>query len=391
MSIGGTGRVCHVGRTLLSTALMSIMGMTAVHAAQCETDGLRAPMGYYQIPEAREGGNYTCDRVEPYRGNMNFTSKYEGSDSARNELNEDAYQSYLDATKAIRSFEKEVIAAADDYQVDGDGSAARDCVLENLDAWAQANALLPEEINHVGEAVRKWALASAANAYLRVKLSSDGAAFNDERTARIENWFDDVADGVRGYYTDREPRKVNNHDYWAAWAVMSTSVATGNCSHWGWSMAKFEEAMRQITEDGYLPKELSREDRALEYLNYAMQPLTIVAVFAEVNGIPVHETYGEGFEALARNIVAGLDDASEIESITGYSQLTDGLHTPWGLAWMRPWAETWGELEGMSEFLASYGPVKSTRLGGDVEFLYRIDPRWPSDGIPVAPDLRIDY
>lgn len=391
MSIGGTGRVCHVGRTLLSTALMSIMGVTAVHAAQCETDGLRAPMGYYQIPEAREGGSYTCDRVEPYRGDMNFTSKYEGSDSARNELNEDAYQSYLDATKAIRSFEKEVIAAADDYQVDGDGSAARDCVLENLDAWAQADALLPEEINHVGEAVRKWALASAANAYLRVKLSSDGAAFKDERTARIENWFDDVADGVRGYYTDREPRKVNNHDYWAAWAVMSTSVATGNCGHWDWSMTKFEEAMRQITEDGYLPKELSREDRALEYLNYAMQPLTMVAVFAEVNGIPVYETYGEGFETLARNVVAGLDDASEIESITSYSQLTDGLHTPWGLAWMRPWTETWGELEGMSEFLASYGPVKSTRLGGDVEFLYRIDPLWPADGIPVAPDLRIDH
>ncbi|MBW7472192.1 alginate lyase family protein [Marinobacter sp. M216] len=392
MRIGQTDMVGNAGRVLLSTALVSSLGVASVEAAQCYEDGLRAPIGYYQIPEARDGGSYDCKVIEPYQGSMSFTSKYEGSDSARNELNEDAYQAYLDATKTIRGFEKTVIAGADDYQVDGDGPAARDCVLENLDTWAQADALLPDEINHVGQAVRKWALAAAANAYLRVKLSSDDSALATDRLNRIEAWFDEVANGVRGYYTDREPRKVNNHDYWAAWAVMATSVATENCDHWNWSMSKFEEAMGQISSDGYLPKELSRQDRALEYLNYAMQPLTAIAVFAEVNGVSVHEQYGNGFATLAQNVVTGLDDSSAIEAITGYPQITDGLHTAWGLAWMRPWTEIWGDLPGMNAFMTAYGPVKNTRLGGDIEFLYRVDPRWPTGRDPFPPgEIRLDF
>ncbi|WP_166269556.1 alginate lyase family protein [Marinobacter caseinilyticus] len=392
MRNGNTDILGEAGRILLSTALASTMAVASVAAAQCPEAGLRAPVGYYQIPERRDGGSYDCEVVAPHQGDMNFTSKYEGSDSARNELNNEAYQAYREASKTIRSFEKTVIAAADDYQVDGDGPEARACVLDNLDAWAQADSLLPDDINHVGQAVRKWALAAAANAYLRVKLSSSESALDAARGERIERWLSQVADAARGYYSDREPRKVNNHDYWAAWAVMTAAVATGDCSNWDWSLGKFDDAMHQISSDGYLPKELSREDRALEYLNYAMQPLTLIAVFAEVNGVPIQDRYGDAFESLTRNVVAGLDDSSAIEAITGYPQITDGLRTPWGLAWMRPWAEVWGDRAGMSGFLAAYGPVKSTRLGGDIEFLYRIDPRWPTGQEPRPPEnVRIDY
>lgn len=388
MRVGQINRFEKAGRISLFTALVSSLGVASVQASQCYEDELRAPLGYYQIPERRNGGSYDCQIVEPHQGNMDFNSKYKGSDSARNELNEDAYQAYLKASKTIRNFEKAVIAAADDYQVDGDGPAARDCVLKNLESWAQADALLPDEINHVGQAVRKWALAAASNAYLRVKLPSEESALSSARMDRIEAWFGKVAHGVREYYTDREPRKVNNHDYWAAWAVMSTAVATKDCSHWNWSMDKFAEAMGQISVDGYLPKELSREDRALEYLNYAMQPLTMISVFAEINGVPVQEKYGEKLDKLARNVVTGLSDSADIQSITGYSQVTDGLHTAWGLAWMRPWVETWGAISGMSEFISTHGPVKNTRLGGDIEFLYGIDPRWATPYPPV--DLRIN-
>lgn len=384
-------RVRRAGNVLMSAALLTFIGTSTLEAAECPTTGLRAPLGYYQIPDPREGGTYECETVPPHTGDMDFTSKYQGSDSARNELNESAYQEYLKASKAIRAFEKGVIAAADDYQVDGDGPAARDCVLTNLDNWAQADALLPDNINHVGQAVRKWALAAAANAYLRVKLSSSDTALDPARLERIESWFSRLGDGVRAYYSDRDPRKVNNHDYWAAWAVMSASVGTGDCDDWNWSIGKFEEAMGQITPEGYLPKELSRQDRALEYLNYAMQPLTMLAVFAEVNKHSVHDQYQTRFEKLAQNVVTGLEDPSEIASITGYDQLTGGLYTPWGLAWMRPWTETWGGLTGMSGMLEQYGPVQSTRLGGDIEFLYGIEPRWPDPSEPLPPvDLRID-
>ena len=376
------------GRTLLSTALISCIGVASVEAAQCRTAGLRAPVGYHQIPDTAAGGSYDCDIVAPHRGDMNFTSKYKGSDSARNELNKEAYQEYQEASATIREFEKKVIAGADDYQVDGDGPAASACVLDNLDAWAQADALIPDDINHVGQAVRKWALAASANAYLRVKSSAPQGSLDATKVARVEDWFERVADGVRDYYTDREPRKINNHDYWAAWAVMSSAVATNDCGDWSWSLNKFDEAMGQIEADGYLPKELSREDRALEYHNYAIQPLTLIAVMAEANGVPLRSQYQDQFDKLAENVVGGLEDSSPIERITGYAQKADGLTTAWGLAWMKPWSEAWGPIAGMPEFLDEYGPVKNTRLGGDIEFLYRVDPFWPADGEALPANIR---
>lgn len=373
------------GRVLLSAAVAGVFGVSSVHAGQCLNGELRAPVGYYQAPEPDAGGDYDCDRVEPHVGSLALTSKYEGSDSARNELNKQAYEEYKEATSKVRGFEKAVIAAADDYQVDGDGSEALNCVLDNLDEWAQADALLTDDINHVGQAVRKWALAAAANAYLRMRTSAPEAALDAQQAGRIEDWFMSLSDGVRGYYTDREPRKVNNHDYWAAWSVMSSAVATQDCDDWNWSMAKFDEAMGQINDEGYLPKELSRETRALEYMNYAMQPLTMIAVFAEVNGNSVYDRYQDVFPEMVRNVVLGLEDPQRIESLNGDEQIVDGLYKSWSLAWMDPWQATWGAVEGMPAFLHELRPMKSTRLGGDISFLYRINPLWPDGSQPNPP------
>lgn len=373
------------GRTLLTAAISATFGVGSASAGQCLDGELRAPVGYYQVPEGNDDGEYDCERIEPHTGSLSLTSKYQGSDSARNELNEEAYEEYKAATTKIRNFEKAVIAAADDYQVDGYGTKAVQCVLDNLDEWASADAMLTEDINHVGQAVRKWALAAAANAYLRMQTSAPETIINVEQSRRIEDWFLSLNDGVREYYTDREPKKVNNHDYWAAWAVMSSAVATQDCDDWNWSLAKFDEAMGQISSEGYLPKELSRETRALEYMNYAMQPLTMIAVFAEVNGNSVYESYQDVFPGMVQNVVLGLEEPELIESITGYEQIADGLYKSWSLAWMEPWQATWGPLEGMPAFLEELRPMKSTRLGGDISYLFRINPLWPEGSQPNPP------
>ena len=150
-------------------------------------------------------------------------------------------------------------------------------------------------------------------------------------------------------------------------------------------MAKFDEAMGQINRDGYLPKELSRETRALEYMNYAMQPLTMIAVLAEVNGVSVYDRYSDVFAPMVRNVISGLEDPQRIRAITGHEQEVDGLYEAWSLAWMEPWQATWGAMEGIPEFLDELRPMKSTRLGGDISYLYRINPLWPEGSQPNPP------
>ena len=166
---------------------------------------------------------------------------------------------------------------------------------------------------------------------------------------------------------------------------MSSAVATQECGDWNWSLAKFDEAMGQVNSGGYLPRELSRETRALEYLNYAMQPLTMIATFAEVNGYTLHERYQTEFRALANNVVEGLESPELIENLVGHEQITEGLYKSWSLAWMEPWQVMWGDVSGMQGFLEEWRPMKSTRLGGDITYLYRIDPLWPVDARPNPP------
>ncbi|MDX1801233.1 MAG: alginate lyase family protein [Marinobacter sp.] len=381
LSTGG-----QIARTLVTTVLLSTPGVTSAEVAQCADAGLRPPAGYYQAPAASDGGDYNCESVPPFTDSLVFTSKYEGSDDARNELNQQAEQEYHAAVEKVRNFEKRVIAAADDYQVDGDGPAARACALSILDSWASADALLNPEVNHVGQAVRKWALTAAANGYLRVTRSGDRDALDPAQLARIRNWFDKLTTQIRKYYSDRPLRKVNNHDYWAAWAVMSAAVATQNCDDWDWALGKFDEAMGQVTDDGYLPNELGRNTRALEYMNFALQPLTLMTVFAEANHVGLHHRYQRKLNALATNVTAGLNDPGTVQAVTGYEQVTDGLYTAWSLAWMKPWQATWGDVATMPSFIDRFGPMQSTRLGGDLHWLYRIGPTaWVAGREPTAP------
>lgn len=120
-------------------------------------------------------------------------------------------------------------------------------------------------------------------------------------------------------------------------------------------------------------------------MNYAMQPLTMIAVFAEVNGNSVYDGYQDTFQDMVRNVVAGLEDPQQIKSITGDEQLVDGLYKSWSLAWMEPWQATWDDVGGMSAFLDDLRPMKATRLGGDISYLYRINPLWPAGSQPNPP------
>ena len=76
----------------------------------------------------------------PFTGALDFTSKYEGSDSARATLNPQADQAFHEQTKAITELEKVVSQVVTGFARDGNPARA-DCVVNGLDAWARAGAL----------------------------------------------------------------------------------------------------------------------------------------------------------------------------------------------------------------------------------------------------------
>jgi poly(beta-D-mannuronate) lyase len=352
--------------------LLGLLVSSTVFAAagsQCPT--LLAPPGFYQTIQLKENSKYSCPTFPaPFTETLNFRSKYEGSDKARATLNPESDAAYRQAVEDIRALEKLSVDMAGDY-MRGEG-AARDCVLDLLYSWATAGALTvdTEENNHIGEAVRKWALAAAGAAYLEiVQLQADLPPLDPKKRKVVERWFDDLTVPIMEYYSGRKPDDINNHDYWAAWAVMLAAINLQDCERFAWAIEKFRQGTAHVDGQGLLANEIRRKSRALNYQNFALQPLVMLAAFAETN----QRLRPEDRQALRRLVTAvikGINDPRMYQALTGEKQEMEGIVTGWSLAWTQPWIFYFDDE--LLSFLDSVSVkhFSSTRLGGDLAWLF---------------------
>jgi poly(beta-D-mannuronate) lyase len=338
------------------------------------TAALLAPPGYYQPVAAKKGGSYECpDYPEPHTGPLVFASKYEGDGSSKSKINEEAESRYKESVKSIRALESLSSSITRDF-IRGAGEEARDCLIGLLSAWAEAGALLHGQANPIGQAMRKWALATTGVHYLQImQLDADLPAADARKRRHIEQWFARLAAGAIAYYSNRGADKANNHDYWAAWAVMVTAVNLQDRQLYAWAIDKYRQGIRQIDGEGYLPNEMKRKSRALSYQNFALQPLVMLAVFAEANG-QLLPTERAALERLAEKVVAGISDPRLFQAVTGAQQETAGLVSGWSLAWIPPWRAHF-DPDVVEPLRAKVDAFRSTRLGGDMDWLFGADAR----------------
>lgn len=346
----------------------------AAFAAAAAVPPLVPPPGF-RVPAAapqEQDKPGECPRMPPpYTGELKFPSRYEGSGSARDRVNPRAQRIYKAKTADITEMEKGVSGLVRQYLHSGRPESLH-CALDWLDAWAAAGALEDETEDHTGRAMRKWALGSLAAAYLRLEFSAsrplDAAP---EQARRIEAWFARLAQTVVDDWGGQPLRKVNNHEYWAAWAAMAAAVALDRRDLFDWSVRQYRVAARQIDEDGYLPNELARETRALWYHNYALNPLVMIAAFAQANGVDLR---GDGDDALARlavRVLRGVDDPKVFERRTGKKQVLDELRESSKFAWLEPYCWLYSCDAALARRVERLRPMSAYRLGGDVTELFK--------------------
>ncbi|HET8883775.1 MAG TPA: mannuronate-specific alginate lyase [Solimonas sp.] len=331
------------------------------------------PPGYY-APVAHDGRTRSCpDAPAPFTATLDFPSKYEGSGKSRDTLNEDADRRYKELTRPITAMEKGATKLVDQY-MDSGSPQALDCVLDWYGRWADAGALLGPAANHTGKSMRKWALASLSGAWLRLQFSSSQPlAQQSRRAAAIETWLGRIATQVRGEWDENDPlTKINNHYYWAAWAVMATSVVTDRRDLFDWATAMYAIFAKQVDADGYLPNEIKRQTRAAGYQVYAVTPVAMLAAFGKANHV---DLAGEGDEALRRAVeraVGAYDDPRAYEAKTGKRQVLEGADEQRSkLAWLEAYCWTVSCSGAPAEKLAALRPLKNTRLGGDQTAIFR--------------------
>ncbi len=341
---------------------------------------LQVPAEYYRrISIVAMDKKMTCsDNIAPYVSTLALTSKYEGSDDSRSDINDDAEAEYLESVATIRAMEKLAAVASDKYIKNGDLTMAH-CFLNNLSTWAKAGALLNDDVNEVGQAVRKWFLAATGIAYLKIQ-SIRGNNGGMTQNAQVDQWFGQLARAVMDFYSDRPIEKVNNHDYWAAWAVMVAAVNLQDHNMYRWALAKFDQALTQVDGDGYLENELARENKALEYHNFALQPLAMLAVFTAANGDNLFDSHDRALSRLTTRVVEGLQNPKAFAHRTGYTQDTKGLYTAYSLAWLVPFHKYFAMQWPSDLGLDTFSKLANSRLGGDLSWQFNVNlPARPSD------------
>ncbi len=358
----------HMPRLARSCLAASLLTAGAAQAG----DALLPPEGYYAAVHKRDGQAPACAAIPaPFTGELIFRSKYEGSDSARSTLNEEAEKAFRQSIAPITEIEKGVSRMVTRYMEKG-RSGDLDCAMAWLDAWAREGALLSQEHNHTGKSMRKWALGSLAGAYLQLKFSrSEPLAAYPEQSRRIEDWFARVGEQVTEDWSALPLRKINNHSYWAAWSAMAAAVASDRRDLFDWAVEQVRVAAEQIGPEGYLPNELKRRQRALAYHNYSLPPLMMVAAFAQANGVDLRPDNGGALGRLASLVLAGVEEPGLIAAQAGgRKQDMEDLRKNAKFSWLEPYCTLYSCTSEELKRKARMGPFENFRLGGDVSRIF---------------------
>ncbi len=188
------------------------------------------------------------------------------------------------------------------------------CALDWLATWAQGNALLGELPGKQAEAERRWTLAGAALAYLKVKPHA-----SVEERAAIEGWLLRLA--VKAQQAFEDPgTKRNNHWYWLGLGLGGTALATGEETLWKKARGILNDAGRDIGADGTLQLEMTRKARALHYHAFALMPIVSLIDLAVSKGEPPSAQQWAAFDRLVRITIDGVIDPANFDTIAGVEQ-----------------------------------------------------------------------
>lgn len=346
---------------------MALSSLAALYGQSSQAADLVPPPGYFAAVGERKGDADSCPAVPtPYTGSLQFTSKYEGSDSARATLNVAAEGKFREQIKDITDMERGTTKLITQYMRSGH-KGDLDCALNWLTTWARADALESADFNHTGKSMRKWALGSLSSSYLRLKFSSSRPlAAYPQQAAQIEQWFGKLGTQVVSDWSNLPLKKINNHSYWAAWSVMSTAVVTNRRDLFDWSVREFKVAASQVDAQGYLPNELKRRQRALSYHNYSLPPLAMIAAFAQVNGVDLRQENNGALQRLAERVMQGVDDQQDFDRRTGNDQDMSDLKENSKFAWLEPYCALYSCAPKTQDWRRKMEPFNSFRLGGDV-------------------------
>jgi poly(beta-D-mannuronate) lyase len=286
------------------------------------------------------------------------------SDAAKSVVDAAKFKANLALTAPLNDFNTRVAGMSDTYLAHGDVAAGA-CAVAWLEGWARDGALLGDMVrvnNDQPDYLRQWAHAGAAIAYLKVKPAAPAP-----RRARIEAWLKAVAASSLAYW-DTPRRARNNHYYWTGVGVMATAIAGGDPQLFDRAKAIYRRGVDDIGDDGALPLEMARGERAFHYHNYALDPLVLMAEMARRQGEDWYGYRNHRIDLLAERVAAGYADPSWFAQHAGKPQAPQDAKPTGETGWVEFYRLRAAHPERF-EALHAAGPYDDPRAGGDLTLM----------------------
>jgi poly(beta-D-mannuronate) lyase len=208
-----------------------------------------------------------------------------------------------EATRTYAAFEHRITAGMNQWVATGNQAEAQ-CALAQLDAWAQAKALTNYDPKAYSQSwfQAEWSLASAG---VTASVLKQNTALDAAQQERVAKWLRNAAHQLISY--EKPAELGNNHHYWRALAATSIGVLSNDNDLFRFGVDTFKQAVSQEDSNGAFPLEMARHENAIHYQSFALQPLIMVAEFAERQSIDLY-AYTENGRTI-RNAVTFLGQA----------------------------------------------------------------------------------
>ncbi len=270
------------------------------------------------------------------------------------------------ATRVYGAFERRITAGMNQYVATGNHAESQ-CALAQLDAWAQARALLDYDAKESSQAwfQVEWTLSSAG---ITDSVLVNDTTLDRAQQQRVTAWLDTAAHKLISF--EKPDALGNNHHYWRALAAISVGVTANDDQLFDLGVATFKQAIGQLDSNGAFPLEMARHERAIHYQGFALQPLVVIAQFGARQNVDLYGYQANGHSLRDAIVFFGraADDPSLVKPYTSDTQLTDfGSGDFAAYAFYAAHVGSAGLPSSITDALKK--PTQDTRIGGSTTVL----------------------
>jgi poly(beta-D-mannuronate) lyase len=269
----------------------------------------------------------------------------------------------LEVTRVYSAFERRVTAGMNQWLVTSSKQEAS-CAQQQIDAWAQAGALLNYDSKESSQAWYQVEWTLSATAISESVLVNEGA-LDPAQVVRDIQWMNKVAHRTVDF--DKAGKQTNNHHYWRGLAAAATGVISSDDGLFRWGVSVYRQGIDEIDQRGAFPQEMARHERAIHYQSFALQPLIPLAQFAERQHVPLYDyrsPSGHTIHDAVRFLGTAIANPQIVKAYVPDTQLVDDTGADFF-----SFAEFYAHHSGATELPAAVlqgleRPTFATRIGG---------------------------